>query len=270
MLRKTFAFIFGIFAFIALLLFVLVLNLKISLSDPAKITAYVEDSGASGIIVGYIKDSLISTNQISLAEGRNLETVNESVNSENIKPLIDRAVRKIDLALSDPRPENLKFDLTMEMADQAVFSRDPLFSKSVDLLTNQYFLILTNLNTYLYILGGSAAFLLLLALIILKSAQDRLALLARLLIMLGISLASFYILLAYFVPIYIKNFFEVAKFAEDARLLNSMKKIWDFAIQKQFNIYLIEFLALFVTGVILKFFSGMFKKVKLGKMDVNI
>jgi hypothetical protein len=271
MTRKILSFIIGFLAFMAMLLFFLALNFKIALSNPSKISFYVKNSGASELIVSYIKDTLVSANNIPLSEGTNLEIVNESVTSDSIKPLIDEAVLRLSLALSDPKPENLKFDLTYDTSDQTVFSTSTAFTETIDLQNNQYFMILTNLVLYVYILGGTSLALILIALLVLKNTQDRLAFTGRLLVILSISIALIYLAIVYLAPAYVRNGFGLTEFASDARIANAMKKIWIFSALKQFALYFSEFLALFVSGGILGYLGGMFRKISLGeKMEIKL
>ncbi|MFA6963762.1 MAG: hypothetical protein WC227_03530 [Patescibacteria group bacterium] len=271
MTRKIFSFIVGFLAFIVLLLFFLALNFKIALSDPGKISRYIKNSGASELIISYIKENLVATNNVSLSEGTNLEIVNESITTELINPLIDEAVLRTSLALNDPSPENLKFDLTYDTSNQTVFPTSTVFTKTVDLRNNQYFLILANLNLYLYILGGASLALILITLLILKDTQDRIAFAGRFLVVLSLAIALVYLALVYLAPSYVRNAFSLTGFASDARLANAMKKIWIFSVEKQFALYFAEFLVFFVSGGVLGYLGGMFRRLPLGeKMEIKI
>jgi len=269
MTRKIFAFIIGLTSFILFLLFFVGLNLQLVLKDPAKISSYIEESGASDLVVGYIKDNLVSNNKVSLSDGTNLEQIDSSINNEAIKSFVTETVTQFGKALQDPKVENLNFNLTFQAASP-VFATQPVLVKTVSLSNNTTFLLLSKILRSMIFLPVVGFVLLLFALLILKNSQERLSFLGNFLILQSIAIILVYLGLIYAAPIYIKEGFSYAKFARDPRLLNSAKKIFVAVNTNQWLFYLAEVLPLFISGCVLAYLGKMFRKTNLGKIEFKI
>lgn len=259
MFRKAFSIFFSINFILVMLLLLVAVNFKFALLDPEKIKSYAEDSGVYNLANGYIKDELVKANKVDLTNGQALESIDSAFSTEKIKKFMDDTIDKLFIAIKDPAPNNLQFNVSYETSTDAL-PTIPAYERTVNMQNNQVFLVITKIDIIIFSLATLSLILLALMLLCNRDIFERFSSAGASLIFLGLAIGSAYYAAARWSPLLVDQLVSGSNFVKDVMLINGSKKILSSALDAQLYYYTIEAIILFFSGVILGYFSKVTKK----------
>lgn len=266
---KKFFSIILILAFvpISVLLFI-ILNLKISLSNPDSLHKIIDQSKVSSIASMYVKDSIVQEKKIDLDQGKTFEDLNMAVSEEKINPFLNEVLDKFILAINDPKDENLTFNTNFEIE---INSQNYSFEKTVYLKDNLFFNLISRANSVITYLLIILALLAIPATLLFSNKKgERIGFLGSILIATSLVLIAIFFGLRYLVPSNLSTFVEFSNFVQEQKLINGVKNILANLLANQTTLYVIEAIALIVIGGFLKLWAKGIHREKLERIETKL
>jgi len=252
------------------MMFFLVLNFAIAFGSPEKIKANLQSTGSYNLTAFYIKESVAVANNLQVDEGENLEALDIYFSPDKIRPGLDELIDKIYFALAQPEEENLVIELKYEGSTRH-FPIKSNFVKTLNFQSNSLFLLFTHTKFVLTTLALLliVSFLAMLMVISktwngrLKRSGSMIAVIAILIMGMGVFVRS--VALNYY-----DLFLAKAHLVEDQKLIIIAKKVIDSLIQGNLLPYIIEFCALIIIAVALRYLSNLFTDSKAEQFGKSI
>ncbi|MCX6808235.1 MAG: hypothetical protein NTW50_01020 [Candidatus Berkelbacteria bacterium] len=269
-MRKLATILLSTIFIIAALALVILLNFQNTIRDGGKIKNYIEESSGYSTLSLYVAEDVADKNQVPIEQGQNLEILNQSYSADNIKPMIDSAVDKVELALRKPTDQNLNINLAYNPGAISTLSlANSSFERNLDLRQSHLFGILVNLPKYLIFLS-CLCLILLISIAFLtqaKSWADSIKLLGTLLFCIASLLGAVAICLWQILPNFSNQIVNYFDFAYDQKLINTAEKVAVLAVQGQFVLYIVEICVLILVALALRYLSHSSVKEKISKIS---
>jgi hypothetical protein len=260
------AFLILIVAVLAIPLFLLG-NIKLALLNERTIKQLASDSSAIDIATTYIKESIITENDISLDDTATNEKLDQEVNPATVTPLINETIDQFFIALKSPEALEQNFEVKLGQVEQGDFS----FNKIVVLEDNLPFVVVSSIDRLLLLLLFTIAGLLyLIFLLSSKSWAARLSWLGGTLIMLSLIVGAMYLFQNFFLTQYLDFLIAKSEFVRDPKLINGMRKLINGAVNRQALLYIGETVSLFIVGLAMVYLGKIALRPKDSDQPVNL